>query len=64
MNKDKELELEVKLQILKGKIIKEQDCAKEGFMKKQIPTSIVDGTIVQELGWILEEIDKILNEEE
>ena len=62
MNEDKELE--VKLQILKGKIIKEQKCAMEGFMKKQIPTSIVDGTIVQELGWILQEIDNIINEEE
>ena len=33
-------------------------------MKKQIPTSVVDGTIVQELGWILGEIDKILDKED
>ena len=61
MNEDKELEKRLKK--LKEKIIKEYDCAREGFMKKQIPTSVVDGTIVQELGWILGEIDKILDKE-
>lgn len=45
---------------LREKIQTECDCAIEGFMKKQIPTSVVDGTIVQELGWILQDIDKIL----
>ena len=52
-----------RLEELREKIAKEYDCAMEGFMKKQIPTSIVDGTIVQELGWILQEIDKIIYEE-
>ena len=53
----------IKLQELKKKLQKEWDCAREGFMKKQIPTSVVDGTIVQEIGWILQEIDKLLEGE-
>ena len=62
MEEDKQLK--EKLKEFKEKIIKEYYCAIEGFMKKQIVTSIVDGTIAQELGWILSEIDKILDEEE
>ncbi len=53
-------ELEESLIKLKEKMQKEYNCAIEGFIKKQIPTSVVDGTIAQELGWILQEIDKIL----
>lgn len=51
-----------KVREMKDKLLKEYKCAEEGFMKKQIPTSVVDGTIVQELGWILQEIDKLLQE--
>ena len=49
---------------LKDKLVKEYEAAQEGFIKKQIPTSVVDGTIVQEVGWILNEIDKILKKAE
>lgn len=45
---------------LKEKLENEYQCAIKGFMKKQIVTSVVDGTIAQETGWILQEIDKIL----
>lgn len=45
---------------LKDAIKKEYDASIEGFMQKQIPTSVVDGTIAQETGWILQELDKIL----
>lgn len=45
---------------LRTALQKEYDCAMEGFMKKQISTSVVDGTIAQETGWILNELDKIL----
>lgn len=55
------MEIEEKIKNLKEKITKEYDCAIEGFMKKQIPTSVTDGAIAQELGWILGEIDKILD---
>lgn len=52
----------IKLLELREKLQKEYDCARKGFMKKQIPTSVVDGTIVQEIGWILQEIDKLLED--
>lgn len=59
----RELEEKInKLEILKTKLLKEFECANEGFMKKQIPTSVVDGTIAQEVGWILQEIEDILQE--
>ena len=45
---------------LRTALQKEYNCAMEGFMKKQISTSVVDGTIAQETGWILNELDKIL----
>lgn len=45
---------------LRTALQKEYNCAIEGFMKKQISTSVVDGTIAQETGWILNELDKIL----
>lgn len=61
--RNKELEEKInKLVIIKTKLLKEFECAKEGFMKKQIPTSVVDGTIVQEVGWILQEINDVLQE--
>lgn len=49
---------------LRDRLDIEYEAAQEGFMKKQIPTSVVDGTIVQEVGWILQEIDKILKKAE
>jgi predicted RNase H-like nuclease (RuvC/YqgF family) len=59
----RELEEKInKLEILKTKLLKEFECANEGFMKKQIPTSVVDGIIAQEVSWILQEIDDILQE--
>ena len=53
-----------KIRELKEKLVKEYVCATKGFMKKQIPTSVVDGTIAQETGWIIAEIDKILEDKE
>ena len=46
---------------LRDTIQKEYEYAMEGFTKKQLATSVVDGTIAQETGWILNKIDEILN---
>ena len=61
----KELEIYKKIadeiKELRDTIQKEYEYAMEGFMKKQLATSVVDGTIAQETGWILNRIDEILN---